>query len=128
MKRLVDEHVLIKRWVALILEVLKDLDIESEDGSQLILDGVDFIRSYADRYHHGKEEEILLTILKVSCFLILLMLGKIRASLSECSNHCVLLLNCKTECQAKKRGDSKPLILPFAGATWWVSYRRMKTP
>jgi hemerythrin-like domain-containing protein len=59
MKRLVDEHVLIKRWVALIPEVLKDLDIESEDGIQLILDGVDFIRSYADRYHHGKEEEIL---------------------------------------------------------------------
>lgn len=59
MKRLVDEHILIKRWVALIPKILKDLDIESEDGIQLILDGVDFIRSYADRYHHGKEEEIL---------------------------------------------------------------------
>ncbi len=59
MKRLVDEHVLIKRWVVLIPEVLKDLDIESENGIQLILDGVDFIRSYADRYHHGKEEDIL---------------------------------------------------------------------
>ena len=59
MKRLVDEHILIKRWVALIPKVLKDLDIESEDGTQLILDGVDFIRSYADKYHHGKEEDIL---------------------------------------------------------------------
>jgi hemerythrin-like domain-containing protein len=59
MKKLVDEHVLIKRWVALIPEVVKILDVESEEGRQLILNGVDFIRSYADKYHHAKEEEIL---------------------------------------------------------------------
>ena len=58
-KRLVEEHVLIKRWVALIPEVIKNLDVESEEGRQTILDGVDFIRSYADKYHHAKEEEIL---------------------------------------------------------------------
>jgi len=58
-KKLVDEHVLIKRWVALIPEVIKNLEVESEEGRQLILDGVDFIRSYADKYHHAKEEEIL---------------------------------------------------------------------
>jgi hemerythrin-like domain-containing protein len=59
MKKLVDEHVLIKKWVALIPAVIENLDLESEEGRALILDGVDFIRSYADRYHHGKEEEIL---------------------------------------------------------------------
>lgn len=59
MKKLVEEHVLIKRWVALIPKVVKNLDLESEEGRQLILEGVDFIRSYADRYHHAKEEEIL---------------------------------------------------------------------
>ena len=58
-KNLVDEHVLIKRWVALIPEVIKNLEVESEEGRQLILDGVDFIRSYADKYHHAKEEDIL---------------------------------------------------------------------
>ncbi len=58
-KKLVEEHVLIKRWVALIPEVIKYLEVESEGGRQLILDGVDFIRSYADKYHHAKEEEIL---------------------------------------------------------------------
>ncbi len=58
-KKLVEEHVLIKKWVALIPEVIKNLDVESEEGRQLILDGVDFIRSYADKYHHAKEEEIL---------------------------------------------------------------------
>jgi len=61
MKRLVDEHVLIKRWIALIPKVVENLDVESEDGRQLILDGIDLIRSYADRYHHAKEEDILFT-------------------------------------------------------------------
>jgi hemerythrin-like domain-containing protein len=61
MKKLIDEHSLIKRWVALIPEVVGNLDVESEEGRQLILDGVDFIRSYADRYHHAKEEDILFT-------------------------------------------------------------------
>lgn len=59
MKRLVDEHVLIKRWIALIPSVVEHLDVESDDGRQLILDGIDLIRSYADRYHHAKEEDIL---------------------------------------------------------------------
>jgi len=35
------------------------LDVESDGGRQLILDGIDMIRSYADRYHHAKEEDIL---------------------------------------------------------------------
>lgn len=59
MKTLVDEHSLIKRWLALIPAVLKDLDLEKEEDRQLILQGVDFIRSYADRFHHAKEEDIL---------------------------------------------------------------------
>ena len=59
MKKLVDEHVLITKWIALIPEVLPTLDINSEDGKQLVKDSVDFIRSYADKFHHAKEEEIL---------------------------------------------------------------------
>jgi hemerythrin-like domain-containing protein len=59
MKKLVDEHVLIKRWIALIPEVIKNLDVDSAEGRQVILDGVDFIRSYADKYHHAKEEDVL---------------------------------------------------------------------
>ena len=59
MKKLVDEHVLIKKWIALIPEVIKNLDVESPQGRQVILDGVDFIRSFADQFHHAKEEDIL---------------------------------------------------------------------
>ncbi|MEF9475759.1 MAG: hemerythrin domain-containing protein [Candidatus Mariimomonas ferrooxydans] len=59
MKRLVDEHVLIKRLVALIPDVTESLDVESEQGRQIISNSVKFIRTYADKYHHAKEEEIL---------------------------------------------------------------------
>ncbi len=58
-KKLVDEHVLIKKWIALIPEVIKNLNLESKEGKQIIFDGLDFIRSYADKFHHAKEEEIL---------------------------------------------------------------------
>lgn len=59
MKKLVDEHVLIKRWIALIPQVLEAFNAESTEGAQLVLEGVNFIRSYADRFHHAKEEDIL---------------------------------------------------------------------
>ncbi len=59
MKKLVDEHVLIKRWIALIPQVLERLEVESSDDLQVIDEGVDFIRSYADKFHHAKEEDIL---------------------------------------------------------------------
>lgn len=58
-KRLVDEHVLIKQWLALIPGVIEKMDLSSEAGKKIIAGGVDFMRSYADRLHHGKEEKIL---------------------------------------------------------------------
>lgn len=58
-KRLVDEHLLIKRWLALIPEVINNLDMTSEEGRKIVADGIDFISSYADKLHHGKEEDIL---------------------------------------------------------------------
>lgn len=60
MKKLVDEHVLIKRLVAMIPGIIDNLDVESEAGRGVISDSVDFIRTYADKYHHAKEEDILL--------------------------------------------------------------------
>ena len=59
LKKLVEEHMLIKKWIELIPEVTEHQDIESAEGKRLILRGVDFIRSYADKFHHAKEEEIL---------------------------------------------------------------------
>ena len=57
MKKMVDEHVLIKRWLALLPKVIENLDLETEEGLQLINNGIDFIRNFADKYHHAKEED-----------------------------------------------------------------------
>lgn len=59
LKRLVDEHALIKRFIALVPEFVARLDMESEEGRDQVSRGVDFIQSYADRHHHAKEEDIL---------------------------------------------------------------------
>lgn len=61
MQTLVDEHVLIKRWLALIPAVVKNLDLKNARGLQIIETGIDLIRSFADRLHHAKEEDILFT-------------------------------------------------------------------
>ena len=58
-KKLVDEHDLIKKWLALIPAVIEKLDIETEEGRYIMLEGVSFIRLYADGFHHAKEEDIL---------------------------------------------------------------------
>ncbi|GAG12211.1 unnamed protein product, partial [marine sediment metagenome] len=57
MKKMVDEHVLIKRWLALIPKVIESLNLETKEGLELINNGIDFIRNYADKYHHAKEED-----------------------------------------------------------------------
>jgi len=57
MKKMVEEHVLIKRWLALLPKVIENLNLETEDGLQLINNGIDFIRNFADKYHHAKEED-----------------------------------------------------------------------
>jgi len=59
MKMLVKEHRRILRFVALIPALIAGLDVESVEGRGRILDAVDFIRSYADRFHHAKEEDLL---------------------------------------------------------------------
>lgn len=58
-KKLVDEHVLIKRFIALIDPLCEFISASPEVDSKLVLDCVDFIRSYADKYHHMKEEDVL---------------------------------------------------------------------
>jgi len=59
MKMLVDEHMLIKRWLARIPDVVNTLSAEPAEGRRFVRAGVDMIRSYADKFHHGKEEDIL---------------------------------------------------------------------
>ncbi|MCF6157993.1 MAG: hypothetical protein E3K32_05345 [wastewater metagenome] len=58
-KKLVDEHGLIKRLLALIPHIVEYIENSVNVDKELVLQCVDFIRAYADKYHHMKEEDIL---------------------------------------------------------------------
>lgn len=58
-KKLMAEHGWIKRWIALIPRIRKSLALNTTAGKIVVLEGLDFIRNYADKFHHAKEEDIL---------------------------------------------------------------------
>lgn len=58
-RALVDEHRLILRMITLLEKNAQAAAQGRYDNWQFFLDGVDFIRNYADRYHHAKEEDVL---------------------------------------------------------------------
>ncbi len=56
---LMREHRLIERMVKILEKELIKIKETDKIDTNIILSGVDFFRIYADRTHHGKEEEIL---------------------------------------------------------------------
>lgn len=58
-KALVDEHQLILRMIALLEKNAARTATGDYRNWQFYLDGIDFIRQYADRFHHAKEEDVL---------------------------------------------------------------------
>lgn len=56
---LVDEHKLILRMIALLEKNAALTAAGKYSNWQFYLDGVDFIRNYADRFHHAKEEDVM---------------------------------------------------------------------
>lgn len=53
------EHRLIERMLSVIQPVLIKAETENKIDTAFVDTAVDFIRFYADRTHHGKEEDIL---------------------------------------------------------------------
>lgn len=56
---LMDEHQLILRMITLVEKNTALLEAGKFRNWQFYLDAVDFIRNYADRFHHAKEEDVL---------------------------------------------------------------------
>ena len=56
---LVNEHKLILRMIGLLEHNAGKTALGAYKNWQFYLDGVDFIRNYADRFHHAKEEDVL---------------------------------------------------------------------
>jgi hemerythrin-like domain-containing protein len=62
-KVMVEEHKLILRMIALVEENANRLEAGRFHDWRFFLDAVDFIRNYADRFHHAKEEDVLFKVL-----------------------------------------------------------------
>lgn len=73
MKMLVDEHVLIKRLLALIPSMTAKIRLP--EHRQDVLNAVDFIRNFADRFHHAKEEDLLFPQFETDQAIIQVMLA-----------------------------------------------------
>jgi hemerythrin-like domain-containing protein len=58
-RALVDEHRLILRMISLLERNAPRTADGSYSNWKFYLDGVDFIRNFADRFHHAKEEDVL---------------------------------------------------------------------
>ena len=58
------EHRLIERMIKVLAVELEHMAARAVANPQLIQVAVDFFRTYADRTHHGKEEDILFRELK----------------------------------------------------------------
>ena len=53
------EHRLIERMAALLRAEIKKMDDSKKPDVGFLMVAIDFMRTYADRVHHGKEEDIL---------------------------------------------------------------------
>ena len=60
---LVEEHRLILRMISLVEQNTARMEQGRFRDWQFFLDAVDFIRNYADRFHHAKEEDVLFVAL-----------------------------------------------------------------
>ena len=56
---MINEHKLILRMITLVEQNTALLEEGKFRNWQFYLDAVDFIRNYADRFHHAKEEDVL---------------------------------------------------------------------
>ena len=56
---MVDEHRLILRMITLLEQNVELMEKGKFRDWRFFLDAVDFIRNYADRFHHAKEEDVL---------------------------------------------------------------------
>ena len=58
-ERLVEEHRLIKRLINVLERAVNKLKNNEEVAPAVFKQAVDFIRNFADKFHHAKEEDLL---------------------------------------------------------------------
>lgn len=63
-QKLVNEHGLIKRLLALIPDLCDRVNLDLESNKEVVLQSIEFIKQFADKFHHAKEEDILFAYAK----------------------------------------------------------------
>jgi len=58
------EHRIIERMITVLEEEISRMKKTGKADPRFIVSAVDFFRTYADRTHHGKEEDILFKLLE----------------------------------------------------------------
>lgn len=71
---LVDEHKLIKRFLALVPDLCQKIESDLEENKPLVKQSVEFIKQFADKFHHAKEEHVLFDYAKGNPEIINVML------------------------------------------------------
>ena len=61
---LVEEHKLIERMLVVLDNIADLLQKGQSVPAEVLEKAVDFIRNFADKYHHGKEEDILFKLME----------------------------------------------------------------
>ena len=54
------EHSLMDRMIALLKKVADRMEHDKNIHAEFLDTAIDFINTYIDRFHHGKEEDILI--------------------------------------------------------------------
>lgn len=73
-QKLVDEHTVIKQFLAFVPELCTRIESDFHSNKELVLQGVEFIKQFADKFHHAKEEDILFAYAKGNTDIINVML------------------------------------------------------
>jgi hemerythrin-like domain-containing protein len=63
-QKLVDEHKLIMEFLELVPELCEKIQKDLQGSKEIILQTVEFIKQFADKFHHAKEEDILFAYAK----------------------------------------------------------------
>lgn len=120
---LVNEHNNIKRVLKIVrcicVDMVEGKDVDIDDFSSII----DFIRNYADKYHHGKEEEMLFKYMQEELSSDIGE-GPVRGMFIEHDYARSFVINLEMAIKKYKNGDNKSKVDIIANA---IGYSNLLT-
>ncbi len=106
---LVSEHDNIKKVIQIVREICFDITKGMEVPYDDFFKVIEFIRNYADKYHHGKEEDMLFIEMNNE-LLEIIGEGPVQGMLIEHNFGRSLVIDLETALHAHKDGDEKAIV------------------